>query len=97
MTSTARVEDLRVATYTVPTDGPEADGTLTWDTTTAVVVHVQADGTSGMGGWTYSSPAAGTVVIEHLAEVLTGRDPFDITGAWEAMRRSCRNYGTAGS
>ncbi|PND58150.1 mandelate racemase [Mycobacterium sp. ENV421] len=95
MTAPPLIEDLQVATYTVPTDGPEADGTLTWDATTAVVVHVHADGTSGMG-WTYSSPAAGSVVIEHLAEVLTGRDPFAVAGAWEAMRRTCRNYGTRG-
>jgi hypothetical protein len=33
--------------YCVPTDGPEADGTLAWDATTLVVVHVHAAGRIG--------------------------------------------------
>ena len=33
-----RIDRLEVAVYTVPTQGPEADGTLRWDATTAVVV-----------------------------------------------------------
>jgi L-alanine-DL-glutamate epimerase-like enolase superfamily enzyme len=68
---------------------------LTWDATTAVVVHAHAGQTSGLG-WTYSSPAAAAVVTEELAGVVTGRDPFDIPGAWEAMHRHCRNVGTRG-
>ena len=34
----AAVESLDVAVYTVPTDAPEADGTLAWDHTTMVLV-----------------------------------------------------------
>lgn len=30
--------------YVIPTDAPEADGTLTWDSTTMVLVTVQAGG-----------------------------------------------------
>jgi hypothetical protein len=30
----APIEDVTVAVYTVPTDAPEADGTLSWDSTT---------------------------------------------------------------
>ena len=50
------VRDVRVAAYTVPTDQPEADGTLAWDSTTLVVVTVTAGTTKGTG-WTYG-PAA---------------------------------------
>ena len=35
--------------FRVPTDGPEADGTLTWDGTVIVVVNVEASGTTGLG------------------------------------------------
>jgi L-alanine-DL-glutamate epimerase-like enolase superfamily enzyme len=94
MTS-ARIDGVDVAAYTVDTPEPEADGTLEWDATTAVVVTAHADQTSGLG-WTYSSPAATAVVTEELAGVVTGRDPFDVSGAWEAMRRHCRNIGTRG-
>ena len=38
------VEAVDVAAYTVPTDAPEADGTLSWESTTIVVVHVEAGG-----------------------------------------------------
>ena len=43
------VEHLSVSAYTVPTDQPESDGTLAWDSTTIVVVEVQAGGATGLG------------------------------------------------
>ncbi|WP_166906357.1 enolase C-terminal domain-like protein [Mycobacterium sp. DL440] len=89
------IEHLDVATYTVPTDGPEADGTLRWDATTAIVTHVHAAGATGVG-WTYSSPAAAAVITHHLRDVLVGRPAHDITAAMHAMRCACRNYGTRG-
>jgi L-alanine-DL-glutamate epimerase-like enolase superfamily enzyme len=90
-----RIDAVEVAAYTVATPEPEADGTLTWEATTAVVVHAHAGRSTGLG-WTYSSPAAVAVITEELAGVVTGRDPFDITGAWGAMHRHCRNVGTRG-
>ena len=48
--------------YTVPTDLPESDGTLEWDSTTIVVVEVAAGGESGVG-WTYA-PAAAAALVE---------------------------------
>ena len=53
-TSTA-VGDLNVSAYTIPTDAPEADGTMAWDSTTMIVVQVHCDGEVGTG-WTYGSP-----------------------------------------
>ncbi|PJE25467.1 mandelate racemase [Mycobacterium paragordonae] len=93
--SAPAIDGVDVAVYTVSTPEPEADGTFCWDATTAVVVHVRAGSTSGLG-WTYSSPAAAAVIRDQLAEVVTGRTADDIAGAWEAMRRSCRNFGTRG-
>lgn len=89
------IDRLDVDTYTVPTPGPEADGTLQWDATTAVVVHAHAGGATGLG-WTYSSRAAAAVVAHDLRDVMVGRETADITGAFEAMHRACRNYGTRG-
>ncbi|MDQ6816005.1 MAG: mandelate racemase, partial [Actinomycetota bacterium] len=45
----APIEDVEVAAYTIPTDGPEADGTLSWDSTTIVVVHAHGGGERGLG------------------------------------------------
>ncbi|KRE27149.1 mandelate racemase [Mycobacterium sp. Soil538] len=94
MTST-RINRLDVAVYTVPTVRPEADGTLMWDATTAVVVHAHAAGRVGLG-WTYSSPAAAGVIVHHLRDVVVGRDAADLPGAFTAMNRTCRNLGTRG-
>ncbi|AFM19931.1 enolase superfamily enzyme related to L-alanine-DL-glutamate epimerase [Mycolicibacterium chubuense NBB4] len=90
-----RIERLEVGVYRVPTEGPEADGTLRWDATTVVVVHVHAAGVEGLG-WTYSSPAAAAVITHHLRDVVVGRDAADLPGAFDAMNRACRNLGTRG-
>jgi len=83
------------AVYTVPTPEPEADGTLSWDATTAVLVTLQAGGRTGLG-WTYSSAAAATVVDDKLADAVRGCAASDIAAGWQAMHRACRNLGTRG-
>ena len=93
--STPTIEHIEVDVYRFDTPEPEADGTLRWDATTAVAVHANSGGATGLG-WTYSSPSAAAVICEELAGVIFGRDPFDIRGAWEAMHRHCRNFGTRG-
>lgn len=39
-----RIESAEARAYVIPTDAPEADGTLSWDKTTLVVAHVSAGG-----------------------------------------------------
>jgi L-alanine-DL-glutamate epimerase-like enolase superfamily enzyme len=89
------VDKVTVAVYRVPTDQPEADGTLAWDATTVVVVDIDAAGQHGTG-WTYSSAAAATLIEEMLAGVVRGRSALDPPGANEAMIRAVRNVGRAG-
>lgn len=91
----ADITALTAAVYRFPTPEPEADGTLTWDATTAVTVSLETGGHIGLG-WTYSSPAAAVLVERHLAEVVVGRNAFDIEAGWSAMHRACRNLGTRG-
>jgi L-alanine-DL-glutamate epimerase-like enolase superfamily enzyme len=89
------VTGLDCSVYVIPTDGPEADGTLAWDATTMVVVDVRAGGSRGLG-WTYGSGAAQSVVTQQLAAVVCGSDPLAVTGTHEAMVRACRNLGRPG-
>ncbi|MFF7158923.1 enolase C-terminal domain-like protein [Streptomyces sp. NPDC008139] len=89
------VSAVETACYTVPTESPEADGTLTWDTTTLVTVQVTAAGATGLG-WTYGSPAVAEAVRSHLAAVVTGRSAWDVPAANEAMSRAVRNAGRPG-
>ena len=86
---------LDVSAYTIPTDAPESDGTLEWDSTTIVLVEVHARGETGIG-YTYGDAAIGDLIEAKLAGVVAGRDPFDVQGAWEAMREALRNDGETG-
>jgi hypothetical protein len=45
----ATITNISVAAYTIPTDAPEADGTLDWHATTIVVVEVEGGGKCGIG------------------------------------------------
>ena len=81
--------------YTVPTDGPEADGTLAWDRTTMVAVEVHAGGETGTG-WTWAPAAAVGVVEDLLAPVVTGRSPLAPADAQAAMVHAVRNAGRPG-
>ncbi|HVB05296.1 MAG TPA: enolase C-terminal domain-like protein [Acidimicrobiales bacterium] len=91
----APVSALDCRAYRVPTDQPEADGTLAWTSTVAVVVEVSAAGAVGTG-WTYASAACRTLIEEELAEVVLGGEALEITGLHEQMVRRCRNLGRPG-
>jgi L-alanine-DL-glutamate epimerase-like enolase superfamily enzyme len=86
---------VRASAYTIPTDAPEADGTLSWDSTTMVLVEVDAGDRTGIG-WTYAPAAAAVVVDELLGPVLGGRSAPDVESAWAAMVRAVRNAGRPG-
>ncbi len=91
----ATVARVRARAYTVPTDAPEADGTLAWSSTTLVLVQASAAGHAGTG-WTYADASLVPLVHALLAPVVEGRDALDVTGAWAAMRRAVRNQGRPG-
>ena len=84
-----------VSAFTIPTDAPEADGTLDWDHTTIVVVHAQGGGATGVG-YTYTDVAAAALIKSVLAPCVVGRDALDIEAAYVAMRRAVRNLGQQG-
>ena len=81
--------------YRIPTDAPEADGTLAWSGTTMVMVDASHDGTAG-AGWTYGPAAAAGIVGDLLAPAVQDADPDDVPAAWEVMRRRLRNAGRPG-
>jgi L-alanine-DL-glutamate epimerase-like enolase superfamily enzyme len=89
------VRDITAAVYVIPTDAPEADGTLAWDQTTMVLASARAGTARGIG-WSYAAAAAQSVITDVLAGVVTGRSALDIPGAAEAMARAVRNIGRPG-
>jgi len=93
--TTARIDHVDATAYTVPTDAPEADGTISWDSTTIVIATVRCGDYQGLG-YTYTHAAAAALIARPLSGVLHDTDPMDIPHLWHAMRRSLRNIGCPG-
>lgn len=89
------VGSVEVAAYRVPTDAPEADGTLRWDATTMVVVHVEGGGERGLG-WTYADAAAADLITGTLATLVEGSDAMSPPATWRELRAQLRNVGWPG-
>jgi L-alanine-DL-glutamate epimerase-like enolase superfamily enzyme len=90
-----RLQDLEVSCFTIPTDAPESDGTLEWNSTTIVVVEAVAGGRRGLG-WTYAPEAAASVVHEQLAKAVRDHDLDRHAELWLALGAQLRNAGRPG-
>ncbi len=93
--SSPKVERLEVSAYTVPTETPEADGTLAWNETTLVLVRTSACGARG-SGYSFADIATAHLIDAHLKRVVLGGNCLNIPELWMAMVRAIRNLGTAG-
>lgn len=89
------VDQVDTMVLQIPTETPESDGTLQWDSTTMVLVEISAGGTRGLG-YTYNHAAAAAVVARPLAGVIQGRDAMAIPALWQSMWRAVRNIGLPG-
>jgi L-alanine-DL-glutamate epimerase-like enolase superfamily enzyme len=89
------IERIDVSAHTIPTDAPEADGTLAWNATTIVIVRAGAGGCTGLG-YSYTHAAAAVLVRDKLKELVEGRDARAPTAAWQAMVGAIRNLGRPG-
>jgi len=63
------IDSLDVSVYTIPTEQPESDGTLEWDSTTMLVVEAHGGGATGLG-YSYTQAGAADVVSGKLAGVV---------------------------
>ena len=72
------VEDIAAAVYVIPTDAPEADGTLAWNETTMVLVTARAGREPGIGAPSLQSTSGGTDARRPPARL---RDPDP--AAWQ--------------
>jgi L-alanine-DL-glutamate epimerase-like enolase superfamily enzyme len=91
----AAIQRVAARAFEIPTDQPEADGTLAWDKTTIVIVEIDAGGQTGLG-YTYADASLIPLIAGKLASVIAQRDAFDIAGAGAALWRSVRNLGRSG-
>lgn len=91
----AKISKCDVSVRTYPTDRPESDGTLEWDSTTMVIAELTAGQTVGRG-YTYSGPSVATLIREQLRPLLLDQDPLDIPARVASMTHAIRNLGRPG-
>jgi L-alanine-DL-glutamate epimerase-like enolase superfamily enzyme len=91
----APLERVEASAYVVPTDQPEADGTMAWDHTTLVVAEVSAGGETGIG-YTYADACVVSLIAGVLGKAVQRHDAMDPPKAWRALQRAVRNLGREG-
>ncbi|MFC4911665.1 enolase C-terminal domain-like protein [Actinomadura gamaensis] len=88
--------EITASAYTIPTDLPEADGTMAWTSTTMVLVEARGEGGHGLG-WTYGPASITALVADLLAPAVADVGVHDVPGAHERMCRAVRNAGRPGA
>jgi L-alanine-DL-glutamate epimerase-like enolase superfamily enzyme len=95
-TSGARIENIDVSAYEIPTaTDEESDGTLVWSSTTLVVVELHCGEHTGLG-YSYCDPSAAQVIDSKLTPILEGADPLMPQKAWAEMQMQTRQLGHDG-
>jgi L-alanine-DL-glutamate epimerase-like enolase superfamily enzyme len=89
------IERVAAAAFRIPTDAPEADGTIEWNSTTLVIAEITAGAAMGLG-YTYSAAATARLINDVLAELLVGEEAFAIPRIWHKMFGAVRNLGARG-
>jgi len=89
------IKALSVAAYKIPTDAPEADGTINWNSTTLVLAEIKAGGKNGIG-YSYADEATAFFIDKSLKELVIGKNVFDIAGINALLAKQVRNSGTCG-
>ena len=95
MAVTALISSVQAHAFRFPTDAPEADGTIAWNSTTMVITTVEAGGAIGLG-YTYADASAASLISRVLAKTIVGRSADDIPRHWTAMVGAVRNIGWRG-
>lgn len=89
------IEKLTVEAYKIPTNYPETDGTLDWDSTTLILVHITAGGKTGIG-YTYADSAAAHLINHNLSKLILGKNAMDIPAITGMLIHETRNNGITG-
>ena len=95
MTAGVSIDSMRAQAFEIPTDKPEADGTIAWNSTTLVLVEISGGGETGIG-YTYSGASIVELISGKLASAVKGQDALSPQAAWLAMQRAVRNLGREG-
>ncbi len=90
-----KLENIRARAYKVPTDKPESDGTLKWDSTTIIIVESEAAGYTGIG-YSYTHSSAAKFINDKLSGIIENKNPMNIEARWYDLLHEIRNIGREG-
>jgi L-alanine-DL-glutamate epimerase-like enolase superfamily enzyme len=89
------LSSMAASAYRIPTNLPEADGTLHWNSSTLVLVQVTCEGVTGLG-YTYSDASIVNLLQGVIWRSIDGCDPLDVPKCFHAMVHAVRNLGRPG-
>lgn len=89
------IKELSVSAYTIPTETPESDGTIEWNSTTMVLIEIKAGGKTGMG-YSYTDVSSAYFIQKSLKKIVEGKNALDIPWILKCMVDSVRNNGNCG-
>lgn len=89
------INNLKASAYKIPTNSPESDGTIEWNSTTLVLVEINAGGKTGIG-YSYADVSSAFFIEKSLKEIIVGKNAMDIPWILKCMVDSVRNNGNCG-
>ena len=89
------IKDLKVSAYKIPTATPESDGTIEWNSTTLILVEINAADKHGIG-YTYANEATAIVIDKVLKKIIVNANALDIPLLNAKMIAAIRNDGQTG-
>ena len=90
-----QIQQVHTSAYKIPTDAPEADGTLRWSSTTLVLVEIEAAGKKGIG-YSYATEATAFFIEHELKDLVIKKNALDISDINVLLTQQIRNSGTCG-
>ncbi len=90
-----KLRNIKAKAYKVPTDKPESDGTIKWDSTTIVIVEAEAAGYKGIG-YTYTHSSAAELINDKLSAIIKNKNAMNIEARCYDMLHEIRNIGRPG-
>jgi L-alanine-DL-glutamate epimerase-like enolase superfamily enzyme len=89
------VTALEISAYSIPTQTPEADGTIEWNSTTLILVEITAADKTGIG-YTYATEATALVIDKVLKRIVINANALDVPLLNAKMIAAIRNDGQTG-
>ena len=90
-----KINKLTTSVYIIPSETPEADGTFEWNSTSMILVELEAEGKKGLG-YTYASIAVATLIENSFKDIVIGKDAMNIVAIRTALIQHIRNNGVCG-